>query len=286
LEALRGFAGELDIEGAETKNVEELMELLRNAKITATDNTIKVKIGEGSDVEPKTLGNAEKPNSAILRACGDDAEIKSLLDSGDAKTRALIYTAFMKFDPEELQKAAGGDPNDQRILIQNLNIAKKSYDLFGLIKKFSNAGKRDGIANQIKDILTKLSPEDLKKVLQEQNNCKFTLLTSAASRDDPKALQAIIDAFGENKTALKETLMQQDGNGDTSLTAAMAFKKVEVFEAVIDAFKDNKADLKEILWRQDGRGETASAAKPRDRSKKEKKTLAAEPGAECAGLGR
>ncbi|MDR2371939.1 MAG: hypothetical protein LBD60_02210 [Puniceicoccales bacterium] len=44
------------------------------------------------------------------------------------------------------------------------------------------------------------------KVLQEQNKDGFTLLTKAAFSDDLKALQAIIDAFGENKTALKGIL--------------------------------------------------------------------------------
>ncbi|MDR2371634.1 MAG: hypothetical protein LBD60_00600, partial [Puniceicoccales bacterium] len=288
-DSLKDFASDLGIEGVkDTKDIGALMGLLKNAEITATDNTIKVKIGERSDVEPKTLGNAEKLNSAILTACGNNTEIKSLLDSGDAKTRALIYTAFMKLDPGELQKAANGNVDTRNKLIQHLketgnkaqqpappadapstitiagpklladdNVKAEANKLFELLKK------KDTTEEPIKGILAGLSPEDLKKVLTEKNSAGQTPLTMAAEQGNLKLFQAMIGDSEAIKTILKEALTQPNKDELTPLSIVASLGNVEIFKAIVDIFgndnakfKDPKEALKKVLTQLHGSGET------------------------------
>ncbi|MDR0740549.1 MAG: hypothetical protein LBF34_02450, partial [Puniceicoccales bacterium] len=158
------------------------------------------------------LSTPEKRAQFLLKAGGKSTvdlvrNARSILTSRLSKSSDAGEMEAIKSQLSLLQEAPKEAPLAATTVgpkpLNDGEVKKKGDELFKLIGKLGwksvkeSARKRDEIINPIKDILTKLSPEDLKKVLQEQNRDGFTLLTRAASSDDPKALQAIIDAFGE-----------------------------------------------------------------------------------------
>lgn len=197
------------------------MELMQKA-ITIDNGKIKVKMSAETAVSSKQLGIAEKLNNAILKARGDSGEITTLPKGGGVETCASVYTAFMKYDPEKLQKAAGGDESTQKELIQHLKetktdattstgspaivtatkteslsdaeIKEKAKKLFVLLARTQT---HKNVA-EIKEIFSGLPSGDMGKVLKEEKGYGRTPLQIAASSHRQEIVDLSMKFFREN----------------------------------------------------------------------------------------
>ncbi|MDR1590778.1 MAG: hypothetical protein LBR92_02155, partial [Puniceicoccales bacterium] len=221
---LQSFATDLNIKGAkEETSVEGLMKLIGKAEIWIADGKIQVKMGTGSEVTTSPLQDksASELNNIIKNACGNNADIEQLLNGSD-EDRARVFTAFMKYGPDNLQKALVGDDSAREGLIKHLKGEPKTDSTLSMDSSLTVAPPTTKLESASNDTTTTRmnelsgSMQALTKKNSEQTRKFANCLEDVPPGVDRKTYKP--PAFQEVRDELADNYSFQTNRNDAQLT--------------------------------------------------------------------